>query len=461
MFVVKVQQTVININQYKGAGTEEKAKAKRQLQTIFSDFVSEKLGRAANKAEAQMYLSAIGKEGSGDPTPDILLTDEQAKRFVTGENEEEVGVALPQLPAFKEAKERLRQTGVVGAVELKSEVGEGGDITATELRPDDFETNSIGKFIISKYGNVEGKQGRPLFTGNPPTINIGNLNREQINSVIHNLSLPYSQKLKRQFDLKMSKTLIVNLSGDEGKTKRSTFTFLDLTQGEFDYSKDTFGETRSKGPTVVVNIHKHVKQKAGKKIDILFDTLPGNVNKDFSRYFQGRVRHLELTASKGGKAVPQFIAILMDVAKGFAKGSNTPFEMILNASQRTVMESPVKISRKSVQKKGKGAPKRGAFISSAQLTAIIRAKLIKNMPRGGPPSRPIPKYRTGALVQSFEFFVNYRQNLIQFLNTPPGALYEGKLNENGWMLDKTLVEPTIRQITQQLFGRQFKVLRTQ
>ena len=36
-----------------------------------------------------------------------------------------------------------------------------------------------------------------------------------------------------------------------------------------------------------------------------------------------------------------------------------------------------------------------------------------------------------------------------------------ELNENGWMLDKTLVEPTIRQITQQLFGRQFRVLRTQ
>jgi hypothetical protein len=29
------------------------------------------------------------------------------------------------------------------------------------------------------------------------------------------------------------------------------------------------------------------------------------------------------------------------------------------------------------------------------------------------------------------------------------------------MLDRTLVEPTIRQITQQLFGRQFRVLRTQ
>ena len=39
--------------------------------------------------------------------------------------------------------------------------------------------------------------------------------------------------------------------------------------------------------------------------------------------------------------------------------------------------------------------------------------------------------------------------------------FVNQLNQNGWELDKTLVEPTIRQITQQLFGRQFRVLRTQ
>ena len=48
-----------------------------------------------------------------------------------------------------------------------------------------------------------------------------------------------------------------------------------------------------------------------------------------------------------------------------------------------------------------------------------------------------------------------------YYNMPPASDYVDQLNENGWMLDETLVEPTIRQITQQLFGRQFRVLRTQ
>jgi len=48
-----------------------------------------------------------------------------------------------------------------------------------------------------------------------------------------------------------------------------------------------------------------------------------------------------------------------------------------------------------------------------------------------------------------------------FYNTPPAAEYVDLLNQGGWQLDETLVEPTIRQITQQLFGRQFRVLRTQ
>ena len=56
---------------------------------------------------------------------------------------------------------------------------------------------------------------------------------------------------------------------------------------------------------------------------------------------------------------------------------------------------------------------------------------------------------------------NYKTGLMGYFNTPPASGYVDELNENGWMLDKTLVEPTIRQITQQLFGRQFRVLRTQ
>jgi hypothetical protein len=57
--------------------------------------------------------------------------------------------------------------------------------------------------------------------------------------------------------------------------------------------------------------------------------------------------------------------------------------------------------------------------------------------------------------------VNYRKNLISYYNTPPAAGYVDQLNQGGWQLDRGLVEPTIRQMTQSLFGRQFQVIRTQ
>jgi len=65
------------------------------------------------------------------------------------------------------------------------------------------------------------------------------------------------------------------------------------------------------------------------------------------------------------------------------------------------------------------------------------------------------------LARSFRIMADYRQGIMGFFNTAPASNYVDELNMRGWMLDKGLVEPTIRQITQQLFGRQFRVLRTQ
>ena len=109
----------------------------------------------------------------------------------------------------------------------------------------------------------------------------------------------------------------------------------------------------------------------------------------------------------------------------------------------------------------KQPPTRGKFISNAQLSAILQQRLAKNMPRYSQPIKPTPRYITGKLAQSFQIMANYRQGIIGFYNTPPASGYVDLLNQGGWLLDETLVEPTIRQITQQLIGRQFRVLRTQ
>ena len=105
--------------------------------------------------------------------------------------------------------------------------------------------------------------------------------------------------------------------------------------------------------------------------------------------------------------------------------------------------------------------KRGKFISNVQLSAILRQKLTEIMPRYPEPQRPTPRYITGKLANSFRVMANYRTGVMAFYNTPPASEYVDQLNSDGWMLDETLVEPTIRQITQERFGRQFRVLRTQ
>jgi hypothetical protein len=106
-------------------------------------------------------------------------------------------------------------------------------------------------------------------------------------------------------------------------------------------------------------------------------------------------------------------------------------------------------------------PTRGKFISNVQLSAILRQKLTEIMPRYPEPQRPTPRYITGKLANSFRVMANYRTGVMAFYNTPPASEYVDQLNSDGWMLDETLVEPTIRQITQERFGRQFRVLRTQ
>ena len=120
----------------------------------------------------------------------------------------------------------------------------------------------------------------------------------------------------------------------------------------------------------------------------------------------------------------------------------------------------VKLRRSGSRRKGP-APKRGRFVSNVQLSTILQQRLSQRMPRYPEPQRPTPRHITGKLANSFQLMANYRTGVMGYFNTPPASGYVDELNQNGWMLDETLVEPTIRVITQQLFGRQFKVLRTQ
>ena len=117
--------------------------------------------------------------------------------------------------------------------------------------------------------------------------------------------------------------------------------------------------------------------------------------------------------------------------------------------------------RKAQARSKPSRSKRGQFISNVQLTAILRKRLTEKMPRLSKPTRPTPRYITGKLARSFQLIANYRTGVLRYYNLPPAAEYVDLLNDDGWALDETLVEPTIRQIAQKQFGRAFRVLRTQ
>ena len=151
---------------------------------------------------------------------------------------------------------------------------------------------------------------------------------------------------------------------------------------------------------------------------------------------------------------------ILGIGLGLAPGGRTPITLIYNMYNPTLKYRPRKGAPKRAPA-GTKEKKRENVISNVQLSVLLQQRLAKTMPRYSQPIRPTPRYVTGKLARSFQIMANYRQGLIGFFNTPPASGYVDTLNENGWMLDETLVEPTIRQITQQLFGRQFRVLRTQ
>ena len=101
------------------------------------------------------------------------------------------------------------------------------------------------------------------------------------------------------------------------------------------------------------------------------------------------------------------------------------------------------------------------FISSAQLTQILRARIQDKMPTVGEPNPTEGlKYRTGRFVNALQFMVDYRKALISYYAEPPVDEYFDKFHRRPYAVGQRLIRPTIRQTVQELFGRQFKIIKT-
>jgi len=444
-FVMEAARLVSTVS-----STSKEGKAARgALQTFFSDFIETKWG-----------LGPAAKKARGSTAPDVISTEEEVL--------EVIGVASSHLENLKAER----------TVELKSKIG----TSATTLTQYTVQDEDIGEFQTffggqggQRKGSIRtatGKQlkgggqriiapGRPLervekynipgqkrnvFDADGNII-IGNLSSASIKEWILFGTGKTAKTLRTQITLKAKESFEINLKFDElkkgTKKKYTLYPKLDPKK-HFNYNISTGG---------VIQV-EYSSAAAKLATEANFFKLAGTTSKamlrDFLDYLNARLRAADKT---------QTIVTLINAVKEFQPGL-TPF--VLSASMK--FSKPFykgRVSLVSKKSQRKKQPSRGIFISNVQLSAILQKRLAKVMPRFSEPQRPTPRYVTGGLAQSFQIMANYRTGLLGYFNTPPASGYVDELNQNGWMLDKTLVEPTIRVITQQLFGRQFKVLRTQ
>lgn len=111
-----------------------------------------------------------------------------------------------------------------------------------------------------------------------------------------------------------------------------------------------------------------------------------------------------------------------------------------------------KIVRKPAQQKEQKTTQQ--FISNAQWTVLTQRRLGESMLTFGEPEQPDIKERTGRFRRSVAVTANYRTKIIQYTYNP---LYRG-LEHYGYH-PELQVERAIRQVAQDLYAREFSIIR--
>lgn len=109
---------------------------------------------------------------------------------------------------------------------------------------------------------------------------------------------------------------------------------------------------------------------------------------------------------------------------------------------------------KKTSTKPKNTPKPQKFISSAQWTYLVQKRLGDSMLSFGDPEPPDIKERSGRFRRSVDVTANYRTKVIQYTYNP---LYRS-LEHYGYH-PELQVERSIRQVAQDLYAREFSIVR--
>ena len=490
-----------------GLSTEaEKESLRGYIQQVFSDYLETKFNKKGAKtstgasADLQMtdadafdtfgVTAGITDAMRGIEIKSSLVSDTgttitqvtagtvagQKRRFVVGSSWEKGASADGEI-----SRDQLGQQGITIADDTLS-----GFNKEDQEKIDEITTffkwgtrkNYRGKQIEVRQQARKGDKPRKLKSGlylipwnSDGTIDMQAISNDSIGKFVKYGNGAFARSIRTQIKEKMGEGVSFNFKYDALKKGKSAARFapkgsLDL-MNDYDYEVGIRTNPLANGYSTSFTIRPKLNTAGAKKfqdITVRFKEAPQKMMRDFMAYAFKRLR--AQLAGESDTAKKTYLKNYIGYFKQFSIGTLTPYliegKLEVPSAKELIVKGRGKLLNKAkISGRGRTKQTRGRFLSNAQLSAILQKRLAQTMPRYPEPSKPTPRYVTGKLARSFQVMANYRTGLMGYLNTPPASGYVDELNQNGWMLDKTLVEPTIRQITQQLFGRQFRVLRTQ
>ena len=412
-FLIEVARYIQKVGGPKGLQRTQEAKSARtRIQELFAEFVGEKIFKQERGA----------KQVQGGKSAADLFVPARDAELVFG-----IGSKISQTDELQRA-----------AIELKSSIAVGTETTtATQKTPTDTEDSEIYDYLV-KTGKIKDKAilKKGVLKVTKETFKITDLSGPTIKDLVVNSNTQFAKAFRLQIEQKSVNNISFNLNLDKLKKGDSPVKFKPALTAE----DMTFNLDRTR---IQVKYGEGARKKSEKAL-FRYNEAPAVVSKEFSKYVRMRLR------SGGNKAINRLIAIAMSLEPG-----STP--VVTSLSYK--MKDPAFIAniKSRGQRRARKRPQQ-RFVSSAQLTALVRRRLGEKMPKGprrGPPlAETILTERSGRFRSSVQVIANYRQNVINYFYDPLYRVFNRTPRD-----PDDFVPDTIREVVQTLFSRQFNIVR--
>lgn len=416
-FLIEVAEYIQKVGGKRGLQrSKEAGSARTRIQELFAEFVEEKIFKQERGA----------KQAQGGKSAADLFVPARDAELVFGIDLRETRVSQT---------DELQRV----AIELKSSISTGTETTtATQKTPTDTEDSEIYNYLV-KTGKIKDKSilKKGVLEVTKESFKITDLSGPTIKDIVVNSNTQFAINFRKQIEEKSVNNISFTLNLDKLKKGDTPVKFKPaLTADDMTFNLD---RTR-----IQVKYGEGARKKSEEAL-FRFTKAPEEVSKEFKKYVRMRLR------TSPNKAINRLISIAMALEPGA-----TPVVTSLSYKMKDVAFVANIKAKKGVSRTSKKPQQR--FISSAQLTALVKRRLGERMPKGprrGPPlAETILTERSGRFRTSIQVIADYRRNVLSYYYDPLYRVFNNTQRD-----PDDFVPDTIREVVQTLFARQFNIVR--